>query len=213
MRREMPHDQNDRPIVHIVDDDESLRRGLESLFRSVGLETRPYASAREFFDADAIDRPGCVLLDVRLPGASGLDVQASLAHRGIRLPIVLMTGFGDIPMSVRAMKAGAVDFLAKPFREQDILDAVTTAIERDRKQRAFDGETATIRTCFATLSTREREVMTLVAAGKMNKQVAAELGLAEITVKLHRSAAVRKMRARSFADFIRMAELLELRAP
>jgi FixJ family two-component response regulator len=212
MSLQMPQDLKDGPTIHIVDDDDSVCRGLNSLFRSVGLEARTYGSARDFFDAGAVDRPGCIVLDVRLPGASGLDVQAQLADRGIRLPIVLITGYGDIPMSVRAMKAGAVDFLAKPFRDQDILDAVTTAIERDRKQRAVDDEVAVIRSSFATLSTREQQVMTLVATGKMNKQVAGELGLAEFTVKIHRSAAIRKMGARSLADLVRMAELLKPRA-
>jgi FixJ family two-component response regulator len=212
MSLEMPQDLDDRPIIHIVDDDDSVCRGLDSLFRSVGLEARTYGSARDFFDAGTVDAPGCIVLDVRLPGASGLDVQTQLADLGIRLPIVLITGHGDIPMSVRAMKAGAVDFLAKPFRDQDMLDAVTTAIERDRKQRAADGEAALIRSSFATLSSREQQVMALVAAGKMNKQVAGELGLAEITVKFHRSAAIRKMGARSLADLVRMAEMLNLRA-
>jgi FixJ family two-component response regulator len=204
MSLQMPQDLKDGPTIHIVDDDDSVCRGLNSLFRSVGLEARTYGSARDFFDAGAVDRPGCIVLDVRLPGASGLDVQAQLADRGIRLPIVLITGYGDIPMSVRAMKAGAVD--------QDIRDAVTTAIERDRKQRAVDDEVAAIRSSFATLSTREQQVMTLVATGKMNKQVAGELGLAEFTVKIHRSAAIRKMGARSLADLVRMAELLKPRA-
>jgi FixJ family two-component response regulator len=176
----MPQDLKDEPTIHIVDDDDSVCRGLNSLFRSVGLEARTYGSACDFFDAATVDRPGCIVLDVRLPGASGLDVQAQLADRGIRLPIVLITGYGDIPMSVRAMKAGAVDFLAKPFRDQDILDAVTTAIERDRKQRAVDGEVAAIRSSFATLSTREQQVMTLVATGKMNKQVAGRTGLGRV---------------------------------
>jgi FixJ family two-component response regulator len=212
MSLEMRQDPNDRPIIHIVDDDESVRRVLDSLLRSVGLETRTYKSARDFFDGGTVDAPGCIILDVRLPGASGLEVQTQLADRGIRLPIVLITGYGDIPMTVRAMKAGAVDFLTKPFRDQDILDAVTAAIERDRTQRAADGEAAQIRSSFATLSTREQQVMALVAAGKMNKQVAGELGLAEITVKLHRSAATRKMGARSLADLVHMAEVLKLRA-
>jgi FixJ family two-component response regulator len=212
MSLEMPQDPNDRPTIHIVDDDESVRRGLDSLFRSIGLQARTYGSARDFFAAGTADKPGCIVLDVRLPGASGLEIQTQLADRGIRLPIVLITGHGDIPMSVRAMKAGAVDFLAKPFRDQDILDAVTAALERDRKQRAAHDEAASIRSSFATLSSREQQVMALVAAGKMNKQVAGELGLAEITVKLHRSAATRKMGARSLADLVRMAEVLKLRA-
>jgi len=208
----MPHDPNDPPTIHIVDDDDSMRRSLDSLFRSVGLEARTYPSARDFFEGVTVDRPGCIVLDVRLPGASGLDVQTRLTDLGIRLPIILITGHGDVPMSVRAMKAGAVDFLAKPFRDQDILDAVATAIERDRKRRAADGKFAHIRSSFETLSSRERQVLTLVAGGKMNKQVAGELGLAEITVKIHRSAAMRKMGARSVADLVRMAGVLKLSA-
>jgi FixJ family two-component response regulator len=210
MSLEMSQDPNERPTIHIVDDDDSLCCGLDSLFRSVMLQTRSYRSANEFLAADREDLPGCIVLDVRLPGMSGLDFQRHVADVGIRLPIVLISGHGDIPMSVRAMKAGAVDFLTKPFRDQEIIDAVTTAIERDRKQRAADSEHALIRSRFATLSPREQKVMALVAAGKMNKQVAGELGLAEITVKIHRSAAIRKMGARSLADFIRMAEVLKL---
>jgi FixJ family two-component response regulator len=209
MSLEMPQDPNDRPIIHIVDDDDSLCCGLDSLFRSVMLQTRSYRSANAFLAADRPDAPGCIVLDVRLPGMSGLDFQRQLADLGIRLPIVLMSGHGDIPMSVRAMKAGAVDFLVKPFRDQEILDAVATAIERDRKQRAADSEPAMIRSRFATLSPREQQVMALVAAGKMNKQVAAELGLAEITVKIHRSAAIRKMGAHSLVDLVRMVEVLK----
>ncbi len=198
-------------LVHIVDDDASLRDALDSLFRSVGLETRQFGSAAEFLASEAADIPGCLVLDVRLPGVSGLDFQDQLAAQGVRLPVVLMTGHGDIPMSVRGMKAGAVDFLAKPFRDQDMLDAVAAAIERDRKQREADSGAADLAARFATLSPREREVMALVCAGRMNKQAAFELGLSEITVKIHRGAAMRKMQAKSLADLVRMAEALDLR--
>jgi FixJ family two-component response regulator len=194
--------------VYVIDDDRSLRDALDSLLRSVGLATRTFGSVREFLDAAKPDRPGCIVLDVRLPGQSGLDFQAQLSGLGIRLPVVLITGHGDIPMSVRAMKAGAVDFLPKPFRDQDLLDAVTLAIARDRQRRAADDELAGVNERFATLSPREQSVMMLVTAGKMNKQVAGDLGLSEITVKIHRGSAMRKMGARSLADLVRMAEAL-----
>jgi FixJ family two-component response regulator len=196
-------------VVHIVDDDESLRRALDRLFRSVGLQTRTYGSARELLDAGEVGGIGCIVLDVRLPGMSGLDVQAQLTALGIDLPVVLMTGHGDIPMSVRAMKAGAVDFLPKPFRDQDMLDAVTAAIERDRTRRSADDGASAVRDRFVTLSPREQQVMMLVTAGKMNKQVAGDLGLSEVTVKIHRAAAMRKMGARTLADLVRMADALE----
>jgi FixJ family two-component response regulator len=200
-------------VIHIIDDDESLRDALASLFRSVGLKIHSYGSARDFIDAPRLDAPGCIVLDVRLPGMSGIDFQSRLIDLGILLPVVLMTGHGDIPMSVRAMKAGAIDFLAKPFRDQDMLDAVAAAIERDLARRSADSKAAEIRDRFATLSPREQRVMTLVTAGKLNKQVASDLGLSEITVKIHRGAAMRKMGARTLADLVRMAELLNLRAP
>lgn len=196
-------------IVHIVDDDDSIRVGLEILLRSVGLQTRGYRSAGEFLELTKEDLPGCVVLDVRLPGTSGLDFQEQLLTLGIRLPVIVITGYGDIPMTVRAMKAGAVDFLAKPFREQDILDAVTAAIDRDRKRRDAEKGASLIRQRFAMLSPREQQVMNLVAAGKMNKQVAADLGLSVITVKIHRGAAMRKMGARTLADLVRMADTLK----
>ncbi|NEV01044.1 response regulator transcription factor [Bradyrhizobium uaiense] len=205
----MPQASGDIPVVHIVDDDESQRFGLDSLIRSVGLTARTYGSTHEFLKADRLDRPGCIVLDVRLPGISGLDFQEELVSLGIRLPVVLMTGHGDIPMSVRAMKAGAVDFLPKPFREQDMIDAVTAAINRDRLQRARETQAVAVLDRHATLSPREREVMALVTAGKLNKQIAAELGLSEVTVKIHRGAAMRKMGARSLADLVRMADALK----
>lgn len=199
-------------IIHIVDDDASLRGALDSLFRSVGLETRIYGSAREFLDAKRPDAPGCLVLDIRLPGVSGLDFQSQLAELGIGLPVVLMTGHGDIPMSVRGMKAGAVDFLAKPFRDQDMLDAVGVAIERDRACRATAAGEADLRARYETLSPREKQVMALVIAGKMNKQVAGDLELSEITVKIHRGSAMRKMKARTLPDLVRMGETLKVQA-
>ena len=206
----MPLASDEPPVVHIVDDDESLRQGLASLLRSVGLAARIYGTTQEFLQSDRLEAPGCIVLDIRLPGMSGLDFQARLAELDIGLPVILMTGHGDIPMSVRGMKAGAVDFLTKPFREQDMLDAVATAIERDRTRRAAVGGQADLAALFATLSPRERQVMTLVTSGKMNKQVAGELGLSEITVKIHRGAAMRKMGARTLADLVRMADALGL---
>ncbi|MDH2385514.1 response regulator transcription factor [Bradyrhizobium sp. CER78] len=205
----MPQVSSETPVVHIVDDDESQRLGLDSLLRSVGLTARTYGTTHEFLKADRLDGPGCIVLDVRLPGISGLDFQEELASLGIRLPVVLMTGHGDIPMSVRAMKAGAVDFLSKPFREQDMIDAVTLALNRDRLRRARETQSVAVLDRHATLSPREREVMALVTAGKLNKQIAAELGLSEVTVKIHRGAAMRKMGARSLADLVRMADALK----
>lgn len=198
----------DRAIVHIVDDDESLRGALGRVFRSVGLETRTYGTAREFIDAAQPDVPGCIVLDVRLPGINGLDLQTRLAELGINLPVIFITGHGDIPMTVRGMKAGAVDFLPKPFRDQDMLDAVATAIDRDRKRRAVECSIADIKVRFATLSPREKQVMMLVTTGKLNKQVAGDLGLSEVTVKIHRGAAMRKMGAETLADLVRMADAL-----
>ena len=196
--------------VHIVDDDESVRLALDSLFRSVGLATSLYGSTKEFLTADLGKGPCCLVLDVRLPGQSGLDFQQQLAESGTHIPVVMMTGHGDIPMSVRAMKAGAVDFLAKPFRDQEMLDAVTAAIAKDEARRASAKGETELRTRFETLSPRERQVMALVTSGLMNKQVAGELNLSEITVKIHRGAAMRKMGARTLADLVRMAEALHL---
>ncbi|HEY0569160.1 MAG TPA: response regulator transcription factor [Xanthobacteraceae bacterium] len=200
-------------VVHIVDDDESLRTALGRLFRSVGLASKSYGSANDFINAPRLDEPGCIVLDVRMPGMSGIDFQAQLATLGIRLPVVLMTGHGDIPMSVRAMKAGAIDFLSKPFRDQDMLDAVAAAIDRDVKRRDADAAAAELRDLYAALSPREQQVMILVTAGKMNKQVAGDLGISEITVKIHRGSAMRKMGARTLADLVRMAESLRLKPP
>jgi len=199
---------NGQPMVHVIDDDVSLRDSLGLLLPSVGLDVRTYASVNEFLDADAHEGPGCIVLDVRLPGISGLDFQSRRDGFGVHLPIVLMTGHSDVPMSVRAMKAGAVDFLPKPFRDQDMIDAITAAIERDRERRANESASAGIRDRFATLSPREQQVMSMVTAGKMNKQVAFDLGLSEITVKTYRGAVMQKMAARTFADLVRMADAL-----
>jgi FixJ family two-component response regulator len=196
------------PIVFVVEDDASIRRALSNLFQSVGLEVELFGSASEMLQSELPDVASCLVLDVRLPGLSGLDFQAELAKADIRMPIIFMTGHGDIPMTVRAMKGGAVDFLTKPFRDQDMLDAVLTAIERDRNRREADKIVAKEKALFETLTSREREILTLVAAGLMNKQVAAELGLAEITVKIHRGHIMKKMAARSLADLVRKAETL-----
>jgi FixJ family two-component response regulator len=198
----------DQATVHVIDDDISLREALGLLLPSVGLDVRTYASVQEFLDAGAQNRPGCIVLDVRLPGISGLDFQSRRQGFGVHLPIVLMTGHGDVPMSVRAMKAGAVDFLPKPFRDQDMIDAITAAIERDRERRAAKNAAAGIRDRYGSLSPREKQVMALVTAGKMNKQVAFDLGLSEITVKTYRGAVMQKMAARTFADLVRMADSL-----
>jgi FixJ family two-component response regulator len=199
------------PIVFVVDDDPSMRKALANLFRSVGLRAEVFGSARELLETELPDVASCLVLDIRLPGPSGLDFQAELAKANIQIPIIFMTGHGDIPMTVKAMKAGAIDFLTKPFRDQDMLDAVATAIERDRTRRKDQKAVAELRAVFETLTTRERDVFVLVASGLMNKQIAAEIGLAEITVKIHRGHIMRKMGARSLADLVRMAEMLGVR--
>jgi FixJ family two-component response regulator len=203
-----PPVQPSSSVVVIVDDDPGIRDSLDSLFRSVGLETRLFGSPAELLGGSLPDSPGCIVLDVRLPGASGLDLQGQLTQQGIRYPIIFMTGHGDIPMSVRAMKAGAVDFLSKPFRDQDMLDAVTAALERDAQRRAEAATQEDIRAQYDTLTAREREVMGYVTAGLMNKQVAGLIGISEITVKIHRGNVMRKMGVRSLADLVRKAEAL-----
>jgi FixJ family two-component response regulator len=205
----MPSQTSERAMIHVVDDDASMRGALEGLFDSVGLTTQTYGAAGEFLAAPPVDRPGCIVIDIRLPDMNGLDFQVQLAQMGVRLPVVMMTGHGDIPMSVRAMKRGAVDFLSKPFRDQDMLDAVMAAIQRDRQRRAVDSDVSLLQQRFAALSPREQQVMLLVTTGKMNKQVAGDLGISEITVKIHRAAAMRKMAARSLADLVRMAEVIK----
>jgi FixJ family two-component response regulator len=200
--------EHPKSLVLVVDDDPSVRNGLTRLFRSVGFETTAFGSTQEFVQSKLPDVPSCLVLDIRLPGQSGLDFQAELLKANIHIPVIFMTGHGDIPMTVRAMKGGAVDFLAKPFREQDMLDAVATAIERDRRRRASEKVLSDLLTRLETLSPREREVMALVSSGLMNKQIAAEMNLAEITVKIHRGRIMKKMGARSVADLVKMAGAL-----
>ena len=198
-------------IVFIIDDDLSMRRALTNLFQSVGLEVEAFAAASELLKNKLPEVASCLVLDIRLPGLSGLDLQTELAKANIRIPIIFITGHGDIPMTVRAMKGGAVDFLTKPFRDQELLDAVVNAIDKDRKRREADKTVASLQALFETLSSREREVLAFVAAGLMNKQIAAELGLAEITVKIYRGHIMKKMHAKSLADLIRMTEALGIR--
>jgi FixJ family two-component response regulator len=202
------HDGN--PVVVVIDDDASLRDSLSSLFRSVGLDVLLFGSAAHFLEEGRPGEPCCLVLDVRLPGVSGLDFQDELARNDIHIPIVFITGHGDIPMTVRAMKAGAVEFLTKPFRDQDLLDAVSAALTVDREQRENDASCAVVTENYASLTPREKEVIGLVTAGLMNKQIAGELGVSEITVKVHRGNIMRKMAARSLADLVRMADLLGL---
>ncbi len=201
----------EEPIVFVIDDDPSLRNALTNLFRSVGLRSQVFGSAPELLQSNLPDVPSCLVLDIRLPGPSGLDFQTELAKADIHIPIIFMTGHGDIPMTVRAMKAGAVDFLTKPFRDQEMLDAVAMAIDRDRKRRENEKAIADLQALFETLTAREREVMAFVTAGLMNKQIAGEMGLSEITVKIHRGHTMKKMGARSLADLVRMAEILGVR--
>lgn len=199
-----------QPTVFIVEDDRSFREALTRLFRTVGLRTEVFGSAAELLQNKLPDVPGCLLLDVRLPGLSGFDIQSEFAQANIHTPIIFMTGHGDIPMSVKAMKAGAVDFLTKPFRDQDVLDAVVVAIERDRRRIEHDKDISIMRGRFESLSPREREIMARVTSGLMNKQIAADIGLSEITVKIHRGNVMRKMSAKSLAELVRMAEALEI---
>jgi FixJ family two-component response regulator len=196
------------PVIYIVDDDLSMRDALTDLFRSMKFDAEAFESATAFMETANFIRPGCILLDVRLPGVSGLDFQAQLERVGSKMPIVFMTGFGDIPMSVRAMKAGAVDFLTKPFKDQDILDAVAAAMERDAAHRRQSAQSEAVASLAGSLTQREREVMKGVVKGLMNKQIAYELGISEVTVKLHRGNVMRKMEVRSVAELVRKAEML-----
>ena len=198
-------------FVFVVDDDTSIRESLRNLIRSAGLSVQTFASAKEFLANPRPNAPSCLVLDVQLPGLSGLDLQQELVKDGVQIPIIFITGHGDIPMTVRALKAGAVDFLTKPFRDQDMLDAVSKAIEHDRKRRKDHKAMLDLRSLFDSLTPREQEVLALVAGGLLNKQIAADIGLAEITVKIHRGHLMKKMGARSLADLVRMAEILGVR--
>jgi len=198
-------------VVFVVDDDVIVRDAMQGLFRSVGLRAVAFASADEFLRSKLEDVPSCLVLDVRLPGLSGLDFQAELAKANIQIPIVFMTGHGDIPMTVKAMKAGAIEFLPKPFRDQDMLDAVRLGLERDRVRREGERSIADVKARFASLTAREEEVMGFVTSGLLNKQIAGEMQVAEITVKLHRGSVMRKMAAKSLAELVRMADILGVR--
>jgi len=198
----------ERPVVFVVDDDPSMRHALQDLVASVGLEPRAFATPQEFLQARRADAPSCLVLDVRLPGSSGLAFQSELAKAGVHLPVIFITGHGDIPMSVRAIKAGAVDFLSKPFRDQDLLDAIHAGINRDRAQRRAAAAVAELERRFATLTDREREIMPLVVAGQANKRIAAELSVAEATVKVHRGQIMHKMQAKSLPELVRMGDAL-----
>ncbi|MNT18175.1 Response regulator protein TmoT [compost metagenome] len=207
-----PHDRKE-PVVYVVDDDESMRLALGGLLRSVGLRVETFESSQDFLDFPKCDAPSCLILDVRLRGESGLAFQEQIAKCGVRMPIVFMTGHGDIAMTVKAMKAGAVDFFAKPFRDQDMLDAVANALARDGERLAAEQSSAVLRAAYASLTPREREVMGFVVTGLMNKQIAAEMNLSEITVKIHRGQVMKKMAARSVADLVRKSESLGVNPP
>jgi len=199
------------PVVFVIDDDASVRDAISSLIRSVGLRAEVFASVSEFLAHKRSSNTSCLILDVRLPGVSGLEFQSELAKANAEIPIIFITGYGDIPMTVKAMKAGAIEFLTKPFRDQDLLDAVQVALERARMKDEKDKTVSDLKRNFATLTPREQEVMAWVTGGLLNKQVAAEIGVTEITVKVHRGSVMRKMAAKSFADLVRMADLLGIR--
>lgn len=201
--------QTETSIAYVIDDDAGLRDGISNLLRSVDIPSQTFGSTKEFLRSKRADIPGCLILDVRLPGMSGLEFQTELKKLGVDLPVVFITAHADVPMGVQAMKAGAVEFLCKPFREQELLDAVRTAINKDAEQRSKLSSLAAIRTRHDTLTPREQEVMALVVSGMMNKQIAGRLGLSEITVKVHRASIMRKMDAKSLADLVRQADALE----